>query len=187
MGTTNPLRRFALAAALTTTLGGCGGGSSPSSPTPTPTPAPTTPPPVVVLQATGSVVKSGFVNWINFTTTRAGAIDATVDWTFTTNDVDVVITRGSCNYDQLAANQCNIAGFSVSETAKPEKVTLASTEAGTYTLFVENTGDKDESVSYQVVLQPMATGATGPQASSRTVRANPFGRKGAILGHGQMD
>ena len=33
--------------------------------------------------------------------------------------------------------------------------------AGAYTLFVENTGPTNESVSLQVVLTPSATGSTG--------------------------
>jgi hypothetical protein len=123
---------------------------------------------------------------MNFTTARAGAVEATVDWTFATNDVDVLVTKGDCSFDQLEASQCTILGFAVSTTAKPEKVNIASTDAGVHTIFVENTGDRDESVSFQVVLSPTATGAGGPSASGRATRENPLGRKGPSRGHSEM-
>jgi hypothetical protein len=186
MSTNQVLGRAALAAALTTSLAACGGGGNPGSPTPTPTPVPTPPPPVVVLQGSGYPLESGFVGRMNFTTTRAGALEATVDWTFATNDVDVLVTKGDCSFDQLEADQCTILGFAISTTAKPEKVNIASADAGLHTIFVENTGDRDESVSFQVVLSPTATGAGGPSASGRATRENPLGRKGAIRGRSEM-
>ena len=188
MGTRIPLPRIALAAALSMTLGACGGGGGGGSTSVTGSTAvaPTPPPPVVVIQGSGYPLEAGFIGRTNFTTARAGAIDATVDWTFATNDVDVLITKGDCTFDQLDADQCTILGFAISTTAKPEKVRIDSADAGLYTLFVENNGDKDESLSYQVMLSPRATGDAGPQASSRAVRQNPLGRKRAAQGQVEM-
>jgi hypothetical protein len=165
--------------------GGGGGGSTAPNPVPTPTPAPT---PQVVSQGTGLALEANAVGWTTFTTTRAGALDVTVDWTYATNDVDVLIAKGTCDADQLEANQCAILTYSISTTAKPEKAHADSADAGAYTLFVENTGDRDDAVSFQVVLTPRATGDAGPQASSRrpAAEANPLGHKAPIRGRAEL-
>jgi hypothetical protein len=179
--------RLVVAAALSTTVGACGGGGggsgSPVSGTPV---TPTPPPPVVVVQGSGYALEAGFTARSTFTTTRGGALDATVDWTFATNDVDVLITRGDCSFDALEADQCSILGFAISETAKPEKIRIDSADAGLFTLFIENLGERDESLSYQVVLSPRATGDGGVSASSRVVSRNPLGRKGPSRGRVEM-
>ncbi len=151
-------------AAVVGSLAACGG-STPSQPTPTPTPAPT---PQVVVQG-GDTLKASEVGLLPITTARTGAIEVTVDWTFATNDIDVALARGSCSFDQLVAQQCTIAAISASTTAKPEKIRADNAAAGTYTLFIENTGPGDESLSFQVVLTPSATGAATPSASSLRV------------------
>jgi len=170
------LRRFTpylSAVALKTSLAGCGGSSNtPSTPTPTPTPTP--PPPQVVSQITGAALPAGFFGGLPFTTTRAGALDATVDWTFTTNNVDVYIGQGSCDENTFATATCPVLAFSESPTAKPERVHLANAAAGTYTTVVANFGPTDESISFQVVLTPSATGAVPPTASSRTSEGLPL-------------
>jgi hypothetical protein len=89
----------------------------------------------------------------------------TVDWTFATNDIDVALVRGSCTFEQLEASQCNVVAFAVGTTAKPERV-RASGAAGTYTLFVENTGPTDDSASYQAVFFAGASSASEPAVRS---------------------
>jgi hypothetical protein len=75
------------------------------------------------------------------------------------------------------SQQCTVLVFSVSTTAKPERIRTGNAAAGTYTLFIENTGPGDESLSFQVVLTPSAAGAAPPSASSRGGRAVPLGQK----------
>jgi hypothetical protein len=169
------------AVALTGSLAACGGGSSPTA-APTPTPTPTPPPPQVVSQVTGGSLPAGFIAWVVFTTARAGALDATVDWTFATNDLDVYLAQGSCDNNTIATTACPILGFSESTTAKPETAHVASAPAGTYTIFVNNLGPGDETVSYQVVLTPSATGTAPLTASSRSGEAVPFQLKGRPRG-----
>lgn len=171
--------------ALVLSLAACGGGGGGGPTTPTATPLPTPTPPVVVLQGSDTL-ETGIVGWVPFTTTRVGNIEATVDWTFATNDVDVLVARGSCDADQLAAQQCPIVALSLSTTAKPEKVRTDSAAAGTYTLFVENTGPGDESVSFQVVLTPTTAAAAPPSASSRGVQAMPLGQKRPLRGQVEL-
>lgn len=154
---------LAVAAAVMTTLPSCGGGGGGGGGgvTTASTPPPTPPPPVVVAQVTGFSLRAGFTGRLPFTTTRAGTIEATVDWTFATNDVDVALVRGDCTFEQFEASQCTVLSFAISVTTKPERVRSDNAAAGAYTLFVENTGPTDESVSLQVVLTPSATGSTG--------------------------
>ncbi len=166
---------YLVSAALAASLAACGG-SSPSAPTPTPTPVPTPPPPQVVAQG-NDTLEAEFTGRLAFTTTRAGTLEATVDWTYATNDVDVALVQGDCSFEQATAQQCTVLAFSVSTTAKPEKITASNAAAGTYTLFIENTGPGDESLAFQVVLTPSATSAASPTASSRGDRTMPLGQK----------
>lgn len=154
---------YLVAVALATTVAACGGGGGGGGGgvTTSSTPPPTPPPPVVVAQVQGFSLEADFVGRLPFTTSRTGSIEATVDWTFATNDVDAALVRGDCTFEQFEASQCQILSFAISVTTKPEKVRTDGAAAGSYTLFVENTGPGDESVSLQVVLTPSATGSSG--------------------------
>jgi hypothetical protein len=167
---------------LVLSLAACGGGGGGGPTTPTATPVPTPTPPAVVSQGAGLPLAAGYAGLVNVTTARTGTLDVTVDWTYPANDVDVLLTRGACTFDQLIALQCTILAFSDSTTAKPEKIHAESAAAGTYSLFVENTGPGDESVSFQVVLTPTTAAAAPPSASSRGVSAMPLGHKRALRG-----
>lgn len=154
--------------ALVAMLAACGGDkvTAPSPPAPTPPPPPA---PVVVSQGSGSLEAGFLARILPFTTTRAGTLDVTVDWTFASNDVDALITRGDCSFDQLMAMQCPILAFAVSTSAKPEKLTVSGAAAGTYTLFIENAGPTDESVAWQVVLTPSASSASVANPSGQAL------------------
>jgi hypothetical protein len=145
--------RTAAGLALVIALGACGGGSEPpSQPVIPPT---TTLPPASVVSQGSDTLEAGFVGQVSpFTTTRTGTIEVTVDWTFATNDVDIALTRGVCTPQQFLDLQCNIATFSDSVTAKPERIRLASSAAGTYTIILANAGPEHESLSWQAVLTP---------------------------------
>jgi hypothetical protein len=165
------------AAALAAALAGCSSNNnSPTTPTPTPLPTPTAG--VIVSQITGGALPAGVVAWVPFTTTEAGSLDATVDWTLASDDIDVYLTQGSCDVNTFGTTACPVLGYSESTTAKPEQAHVASAAAGTYTIFVNNLGPNDESVSYQVVLTSSATGAAPPVASSRASVVTPFQLKG---------
>jgi hypothetical protein len=178
-------RRFCpylFGAALVVSLAACGGSATDPDPVPTPTPVPTPPPPMVVASGGGQPLEVDFVGRVPFTTSRTGNLDATVDWTYGTNDLDVILTRGDCSFDQLMDMQCTVLVLSESETAKPEKVHADNAAAGTYTLFVANFGPGDESVSYQVVLTPTTAGVAPPSASSRGALTSPLGAKRPLRG-----
>jgi hypothetical protein len=125
---------------------------------------------VVVSQGSGSLpVRTLAI--IPLITTLPGTLDVTVDWTFASNNVDVYLARGSCSFEQFVATQCQVLSTSESATAKPEKLRVPGTTAGTYTLLVGNRGPADESVAYQVVLTPSA--ASAGSVAARTRMAEP--------------
>lgn len=183
----------ALVLAMALVLPGCGSGQcggfsaggdavSATCPTPTPPPLPTPKPPVIVSQGNDSLGKDVLGQVRPFATTEAGALDVTVDWTFATNDVDAFLARGDCSPQQFLVTQCQLLMTAESASAKPEKFTVPSLAAGTYTLLIGNAGPDDESVAWQVVLRPGATGsaatAVDPSAASERVHAY---RKGVEL------
>jgi hypothetical protein len=86
-----------------------------------------------------------------FTTTVAGRLDVTVDWTFATDNVDVYVARGTCTIDQVNQRTCPFATLSESTTAKPERLVMSSLDPGTYNLMIGNRGPASEAASYQVV------------------------------------
>jgi hypothetical protein len=158
-------------------LNGCGGdgGSGVTGDSRPVVTQPTPPPPEVVSSLSGAALEAEYMGRMVFTTARAGALEITVDWTYATNDVDAMIVTGDCSYDQLEADQCSILGVAVSETAKPEKMQIASAPAGTYTIFIGNLGPGDESISYQVVLKASLGG-------SARVQPLPYSRKRQLRG-----
>jgi hypothetical protein len=140
--------------------GGGGGGTTPTTTPPTTQPPP--PPPQVVLSG-NFTLPVDFVTGGFFTTTRAGALVATIDYTFATSQIVVLIARGECTFEQLTADTCTYAATSFSGP-DPRSVTVPSAAAGTYTLIVANLGPADEAFSVQVVLTPSAAAASGQAA-----------------------
>lgn len=155
----------AAAAALALVIACGGGDGSPTTPVTT-TPTTTLPPPSVVLQDSHSI-EASWLYWWYFTTSRTGTIDATIDYTYVTNQIVVWIAKGSCPGESLAANQCDIAATSFAGS-KPRKVSVTGAAAGSYTLLIGNAGPQDDSVSFQVVLTPTAS-AGGQTVTIRVV------------------
>jgi uncharacterized protein YfaP (DUF2135 family) len=133
----------------------------------------------VVVSSGSGTIGSETLGYIQFTTTAGGRLDITVDWTFASNDLDIALVKGFCTEDQFLDGSCNPLAITESETAKPEKLSVPSTTAGQYTLYVANFGDRDESISYQAVLTASATGASAGATASdggRTVGGLHFKR-----------
>jgi hypothetical protein len=139
------------------------GGDGPTRPTTTTTLPPPPPAPIVVTQGAGPIAVDD-VGFIEFTTGAVGRLDITVDWTFVTNDVDVFLVRGTCTDDQILNGTCSFLTFSVSATAKPERLSVPNAPAGRYTLYAANFGPGDESASFQVVLTPNASNLAAGQS-----------------------
>lgn len=143
------------AVALALLLGGCGGSNCSKNPAPPGCVAPPTPWPFgKTLIAEGALpgLAPGMLAPVPFRLPTLGVLDAIVDWTLTTDNVDVYITSGSCTVDQFNSGACRLAAYSASTSAKPEVVGKAEAGAGDYTLFIGNRGPGEESCSYQIFL-----------------------------------
>jgi hypothetical protein len=166
-----PCLALALAALMLPGCGKCKSTDPSCSSSPSPTPPP---PPVqvtrVVASGSGSI-QSKFVAPVVFTTTASGTVGIEVNWTFATNDVDIFLTRGNdpCTVDTLNARSCGIIATEESTSMKPERLSVPNLAAGTYTLYIANFGDRDESVAYQVTLTSASAGS-GPSATTATVQ-----------------
>lgn len=177
-------RKLALAGALALALllGGCGGDNvdctrNPVAPGCVQTSPP--PPPVTRLIAERSFSGLGarVLGVVPFSTDATGTIDATVDWTFTTDNVDIYIVRGSCTVDQFNNRTCPFVAFSESASAKPEKVSAPNQAPGSFTLYIGNRGPAEEAVSYQIFL---TTGGSG--SSAVATRVGRVGRAEDFVG-----
>jgi hypothetical protein len=127
----------------------CGSSSPTTPPTPTPTPAPVM---TLVNQGTSSNLLKNYDHWQPFTTVSTGRIDVTVDWTFTTDAVQVLVATGSHTcYNGTYADftVCNVIA-SVNDSSKPKKLSLPGEPAGVYTLYVFNHGPNTEAIAWQV-------------------------------------
>lgn len=142
-----------------TLLGGlaaCGGDSNPAGPgaAPRPTPAPT-PVTTTVRQGSFTGLLPNFLLPVVFSLSVGADLEAITDWTFATNDVDLILTRGNNPCDngnnQVDFALCTVIASETSASAKPERLRLAGASAGTYTLYIGNVGPTTESLSYQIL------------------------------------
>ncbi len=140
------------------------------------TPPPTTAPAAVtrIVSQGNDSLESGFLGWVVFTTTTAGTLGVEVNWTFTTNDVDIFLARGNdpCTDETFGNGTCPFIATEESSSMKPEKLSVPNLAAGTYTLYIANFGDTDESVAWQATL-------TSTSASSVSSATTASVRRGA--------
>lgn len=140
------------ALALVTGLTACGGGGSTGS-----TPVVTNPPaPVrsVIGNFTFSLGPLGLAQPVEVTVSGSGTVDATVQWTFPANDVDLFLTDRNCNATSIFnLGNCNILARADSFTNKPEVIRVTAS-TGVYRLYVYNDGPGSESGTLVVGFTP---------------------------------
>ena len=152
-------RGAAAALALMIVLPGCGGGSSGGGNTN----APTTPAAPVrslignfnftvagVPEANRNGLQRDFFLQ-QLTINENGSLEVVADWTFASNDIDVVLFRGTCTPALITSTGCTAIGATTSVTAKPERLTVTVTP-GAYTIGITNFGQTNESGVGQVFL-----------------------------------
>ena len=153
-----PGRRLAAAFALMIGLPACGGGGSTGPnppPTATPTPAPTT---TVIFQEAFPPLDAGDGVAGDFNIPGAGAVRATMDWTFPSNGMVYFIFSGTTCTDFAtyfstgAAPGCTLLGQHIIPTIKPGVITFSVTAAQTARVVVVNLGPTGESGVVQVTL-----------------------------------
>lgn len=158
MKETRTREALAGAVALALTLGGCRDAKCPTSPPTADCPAP---PPLwpygksLIAEGRRSGLEPNMLASIPFRLPTLGLLDATVDWTLTTDNVDVYIANESCTVEQFNKGHngtCRFAAYSESTSAKPELVGASELGPGNYTLLIGNRGPDEESASYQIFL-----------------------------------
>jgi hypothetical protein len=125
--------------------GGGGGGGSVAGPT--------TPTRQIVTQQTwtadfGDVLQAD----VTITGSGAGTLDATVQWTFATNDVDLVATSTTCSPAAFITDACTLLAEASSTTAKPERISFSVTGGSSYRIWIVNFGPGAESGTLEVGL-----------------------------------
>ena len=182
MKTNRRLFASATAVALALLLGACGGDDCSDHPTtpdcnPPPSPSPSPEVRTLILEGSFSGLEELMLARVPFDTNSTGRIEATVDWTFGTDDVDIYLVRGSCTIEQFNNRTCTFAAFSESASAKPERISAGSQAAGSYNLYIGNRGPAEEAVSFQIFL---VTG--GSASSASTTRVDREGRAEDFVG-----
>jgi hypothetical protein len=86
----------------------------------------------------------------DFTVPEAGSLHITVDWTSSTNDIDLVLSNPACDAVALAAGLCKVLGTEESNK-KPAELTLV-TGPTSYRLIVVNRGPAVESGTVQATV-----------------------------------
>jgi len=82
----------------------------------------------------------------------AATVDATVDWTFPSNDVDMYVTSTSCTTQAFVQETCTYVARADTPTAKPERVAFTVTAAGNYRFWVVNFGPAAESGTLEIAI-----------------------------------
>lgn len=149
-------RPVALAGALA--LAGLLSGCKESSPTP-PTPVVTQPPAPVRSQiANGNFTVGAFpdvaVTGLLTVSGGAGTVEIVADWTFATSDIDIQFYPGACSALQASRGQCTILAQTTAVATKPERLTIANVNPGTYTIGFANYANRSESGNFQVFFTP---------------------------------
>jgi hypothetical protein len=139
--------------------GGGGGGGGNNAPSTLP-PAPTTTRTQIqqggfTIASVGDANRAGFsidIAVAPLTIPASGVLEVVADWTFASNDVDIIVYNQPCTAAQAVRDQCGIAGRTVSTTTKPERLTINGAPAGNFAIGFANYGNTSESGNYQVFL-----------------------------------
>ena len=132
-----------------TALPGCGGGGGGGVVTPSRTPVRS----VVSQRGWQLDVLEFLMTDISITGSGGTAtVDATVEWTFATNDVDLYVTNTSCTVEMLILDGCAYVARANSATAKPERVSFSVSAATSYRFWILNFGPTRESGTFEVAM-----------------------------------
>ncbi len=138
---------LAAAVAAASVLPGCGGGSGQVT-------APSGGGRQIVTQLNWELEAGGFRGAdISITSSGAtkGTLDAVVEWTLATNDINIYVTATACTPEMFASQLCSYAAKADSRTTKPERVSFSVT-GGSYRIWFVNFGPTNESGTLEVGL-----------------------------------
>lgn len=151
--------RLAAALALLSVLPSCGGGSTGPNPPPAATPTPSLAP-FVIFQSTFPPLDPGDIAFGDFTISAPGAVRATMDWTFPSNQVFLFVFSGTtCTPEDFVTfittgpvGACTLLASDLDPSTKPAVATFNATAASGARVVVLNLGPTGESGTVQVTL-----------------------------------
>jgi len=135
-----------------------------------------------VYQDSGAVPAES-IAYDDFSVPDSGRLDVTLDWTNASSQIGFyLVPANTCTtIEEFNARSCNFLVRSEPSTTKPRKISTPNFSAGNYRWLIANYSDKDESVSFQVVLSkgtgcPAFTGGSPSASSGSDVTLKPLGR-----------
>jgi hypothetical protein len=81
-----------------------------------------------------------------------GNLDATVEWTFASDDVDLYVTATTCTAEMFENERCAYKARADSPRAKPERVSFDISGGDSYRFWIVNFGPERESGTFVVGL-----------------------------------
>jgi len=89
---------------------------------------------------------------IEITGSGSGTLDAAVEWTFASDDVDIYVTAVTCTPDMFAAERCAYKTKADSGTTKPERVSFGVSAGDKHRFWIVNFGPQRESGTFVATL-----------------------------------
>ena len=93
-----------------------------------------------------------FIADLNVTGTGSATLDATAEWTFASDDVDLFVTAQACTEEMFIGDRCAFKTKADSATAKPERVSFSVSANDTYRFWIVNFGPQRESGTFVATL-----------------------------------
>jgi hypothetical protein len=144
---THRLLRLAVLVGTALVLPGCGGGVT------DPDPNPSSQPTISKIIEQGWALEPLEAAFIDLEIVGGGGtLDATVEWTFASDDVDIYVTAVTCTLEMVATERCAYKAKAESETAKPERVSFSVSVGDKYRFWVVNFGPQRESGTFVATL-----------------------------------
>ena len=78
----------------------------------------------------------------------SATLDAAVEWTFASDDVDIYVTATACTLEMFGAVRCAYKTKADGGTTKPERVSFSVSGGDTYRFWIVNFGPQRESGTF---------------------------------------
>jgi len=89
---------------------------------------------------------------ISITGAGNGTLDATVEWTFAANDLDIYVTAQACTAQMFESELCSYKAKADSTATKPEHVSFGVSSGDKYRFWIVNFGPQQESGTFNAIL-----------------------------------